>query len=125
MRTASGGSWLPEAVRIPRPASRVPRPASRVSAVLRLRIDADPVVPDVRPRLLSQEVEDDEVGRLERHVAVDAAPGQCRVAALGKETAALHLVAGETAPGELGHVALRAVDVVAGEAGHLRRAVAR
>jgi hypothetical protein len=88
-----------------------------------LRVDADPVIANHGPLLLSLERGDDAVRGLQRHVAVDAPPREC-VALLRKETAALLLMAREAFLRELGHVALLAMDVVACDARHLRRAEA-
>ena len=62
----------------------------------------------------------DDVRRLQWHVAIDTAPIQ-GVTARRKESAALLRVAAQALPGKRGDVALLAVDIVAREAGHLRR----
>src|SRR6267378_789110 len=84
-----------------------------------LRIDLDPVGPHLRPELMTAGVGKEYPRRLQRHVAIHAAPQQL-VSVARKESTVLDGVTGETAPGEHDDVPLLAVHVVAGAAGHLR-----
>src|SRR6478609_2459818 len=68
--------------------------------------DLDPVRAHERPLLFPLQPGDDEVGFLERHVAIDAAPLEC-VAFLGEELAALLLMAGKAPIRQLLRIALR------------------
>ena len=67
-------------------------------------IHFDPVVPHQRFDLFAREIEDDEVGFLFRHVAVDAVGGEL-VIGFG-EGGGIRFVAGETALRELFEVVL-------------------
>ena len=79
-------------------------------------IDLDPMVPHLRPHLLAREIEDDEVGLLLRHVAIDAIV--CDFVIRPGKGRGVRFVATQAALGELSRIVLRGMNVVAGEAGH-------
>src|SRR4051812_14341272 len=90
-----------------------PRMASAPDGAI--RPDLDPVRAHERLLLFPLQPGDDEVGFLERHVAIDAAPLE-GVAFLGEELAALLLMAGKAPIRQLLRIALRLVHVVAADA---------
>ena len=71
---------------------------------------------------LAGEIENDEVGLLFRHVAIDAVAHQGMIGF--QEDRGTRLVTTQAALGELGEIMLRFVDIVAGQAGHGRLEIA-
>ena len=79
---------------------------------------------NLRPLLAPLVVGEERVRRQLRHVAIDT-PADERAPALRIETTTLWRMAAEAAPRKRNDITLRLMDVVAGGAGHLRRAEAR
>lgn len=82
-------------------------------------VDLDPVVAHLRRDARAGVGGEDDVGGLVGKVAVDALAGEGASAAW-EEAAALNLMAGQAASGEIFDVALRDVDVVTRRTGHVR-----